>query len=272
MLLEKSSIPACEPMKKNIKITLIANAGVLVEHMGIGLLVDGVHHEQGHSFPRVKRSDLLDMRQGTGAFSHLDYLLFTHEHPDHFSPLYVTELIHARSMRGLVLPSCTHPSAELSLLLNHIRHNLIPSWSLGLQPGARRDITLTGDISVTAIGTRHMGPQYHHLANDCLILHIGGKKLLFTGDGDTVREYYAPALEDMKLDAVFVNPLFYHHPLGQEILNTIFRPRTIVIYHMPCKDQDTMHLAPMVERSRQRYKRAQVTTIVFEREKQVLEI
>jgi hypothetical protein len=35
-----------------IKITLIANAGVLVEHNGVGLLVDGIHHKEGHPFCR----------------------------------------------------------------------------------------------------------------------------------------------------------------------------------------------------------------------------
>lgn len=259
-------------MQNNIEITLIANAGVLVEHAGIGLLVDGVHHQQGHIFPRVSRSDLMAMRQGTGVFSHLNFLLFTHEHPDHFSPSYVIELIHAREIQGIILPNCNKPSAELRLLLNHIRRKGIPFWSLGLQPGTTQDIKLTHDISVTAIGTTHMAPQYQHLANDCFVLHLGDKNLLFTGDGDTIGEYYAPALAGMDLDAVFVNPLFYHHPLGQEIIDTIFRPRTIVIYHMPHKDQDPMRLALMVKKSRQRYERPQIPTIVLEHDKQVLEI
>jgi len=259
-------------MQNNIHITLIANAGVLVEYAGIGLVVDGVHHEPGHIFPRVSRSDLMDMRQSTGVFTHLDYLLFTHEHPDHFSPIYVTELIHARRIQGIVLPNCDKPSPELALLLNHIRRKEIPFWSLGLQPGTRQDIELTDDVSVTAIGARHMGPQYQHLANDCFVLHLGNKNLLFTGDGDTVREYYTPALTGLHLDAVFVNPLFYHHPLGQEIIDTIFRPRTIVIYHMPHHDQDTMRLALMVEKSRHRYERPQIPTIVLEHDKQVIEI
>jgi len=265
-------LPTCESMQNNVHITLIANAGVLVEHAGIGLLVDGVHHEQGHDFPRVSRSDLMHMRQGTGVFPHVDYLLFTHEHPDHFSPIYVTELIHARTIRGLVLPYCGKPSPELALLLNHIRKNKLPFWSLGLQPGAWRQIELAEGLSVTAVGSRHMGPQYQHLSNDCFVLHIGGKNLLFTGDGDTVRQYYAPVLSGMHLDAVFVNPIFYHHPLGQEIINTIFQPHTIVIYHMPCQDQDNMHLATMVQKSRQRYERSGVATVVLETEKQVLEI
>ncbi len=259
-------------MQTTIQTILIANAGVLIEYAGTGILVDGVHHEPGHIFPRVSRSDLMNMRQGTGVFSHLDYLLFTHEHPDHFSPLYVTELIHARPIRGIVLPNCDKPSPELTLLLNHIHRKRIPFWALGLKPGTMRHIELREGISVTAIGTSHMGPQYQHLAHDCLVLHLGDKNLLFTGDGAPVRDYYAPALAGIHLDAVFVNPLFYHHPLGQKIIETLFRPRTIVIYHMPCPDQDPMRLAFMVEKSRARYERPQVKTIVFEHEKQVIEL
>ncbi|MGE4401540.1 MAG: MBL fold metallo-hydrolase [Desulfobulbus sp.] len=257
-------------MNETITLTLIANAGVLVEYNGIGVLVDGIHHEKEHPFSRVSQADLMLMRRGEGVFTNLTYLLFTHEHPDHFSPLYVTELIHARSVQGIVLPSTDNASPQLTLLLNHLRKKGIAYWSLGLEPGATQRIDLTDDLVVTVIGTRHMGPQYQSIGNDCFLLSMAGKNLLFTGDGDHVREYFEKALAGVSLDVVFVNPLFYHNPHGQEIINSLFRPQNIVIYHMPFAQDDTMRFAYMVERDLQRYQRPAIQTHVFQREKQSL--
>ena len=257
-------------MEKSIKLTLIANAGVLVHYNGIGLLIDGIHHEQGHPFNRVSSANLRDMRQGSGLFSDLDFLLFTHYHPDHFSPLYVTALIHARPVQGIVLPGADDPSPELRVMLNHIRQKNIASWTLGLAPGTTRTIALTRDVFLMAIGTRHMGPQYQTISNDCFLLTVAGKNLLFTGDGDPVREYYQAALVGIRLAAVFVNPLFYHHPKGQDIINSIFAPQHIVLYHLPPADNDPMGLLSLVQRARQRYERPDMQTHLWAQENQSL--
>lgn len=257
-------------MNDCIKITLVANAGVLVEHNGIGLLVDGIHHEEGHPFSKVSKSDMKFMQQGASIFANLDYLLFTHEHPDHFTPKYVSEHIHLRSVKGLFLPHERDGSPDLALLHNHARNLAIPYMALGLEPGEMKRLVLTDDLVVTAIGTRHMGPQYKTIRNDCFLLTLAGKNLLFTGDADHVFEYFENALSEVAVDVVFVNPIFYHNPYGQEIINDIFQPRDLVIYHMPFEQDDTMQFSYMVKRDRQRFTRPGIQTHVLNGNKQFL--
>lgn len=271
----KARAPRCFPGKgspflggqKNgndcIKITLVANAGILIEHKGVGLLVDGVHHEEGHPFSRVSESDMKLMQQGRDIFSNLDYLLFTHEHPDHFSPRLVAELIQRRPVKGLFLPSECQGSPELAFLLGQVRSRGIPYWTLGLEPGETKRIVLPGDLIVTVIGTRHMGSQFRTIHNDCFLLTLAGKNLLFTGDADHISDYFADGLREVALDAVFVNPIFFHNPSGQEIINEIFRPRNVVIYHMPFDQDDTMHFSYMVQSDIQRHAHSRIQTHVL---------
>jgi L-ascorbate metabolism protein UlaG (beta-lactamase superfamily) len=234
-------------------ITLVANAGVLVEHDGVGLLVDGIHHQEGHPFSKVSEIDMERMRQGAEPFSNLDYLLFTHEHPDHLTPRHVLELVRSRQIRKLFLPDERQGSKDLLLLLEHARKQGVSYETLGLDPGTTRQFQLTQHLTITAIGSRHMGPQYQSVRNDCFLLSWKGMNILFTGDGDHVAEYYENALKDVVLDVVFVNPIFYHNMNGQEVINAIFRPRHVIIYHMPFVEEDTMQFHYMVNRDMEKY-------------------
>ncbi|WP_291327032.1 MBL fold metallo-hydrolase [Desulfovibrio sp. UCD-KL4C] len=254
-------------MNDFIKITLVANAGVHVEYNGLGILVDGVHHEEGHPFCQVSKTDLQHIKDGTNLFKNLDYFLFTHEHPDHFTPQYLLKIIQSRSFKGLFLPNERDGSSNLALLLKHARSINLPYWSLGLDPGEVKRVELADDLIVTAIGSEHMGPQYKNIRNDCFLLTLNGINLLFTGDADYVAEYYIKALCDVHLDAIFVNPIFYHNPNGQEIINKIFRPRAIVIYHMPLEQNDTMQFNFMVNRDIQRYEQPNIQTHILSNKK-----
>lgn len=253
-----------------IKITLIANAGVLVEHNDVGLLVDGIHHEDGHPFSQVSENDIKLMRQGLGIFDNLDYLLFTHEHPDHLTPQYVSEFIRQRSVKGIFLPNEHDGSTSLTLLLNQIQKIGIPYWTLGLETGETKRFVLADDLIVTAIGTRHMGPQFASIKNDCFLLTLAGKNLLFTGDADHVAQYFKNALSKVALDAVFVNPIFYHNSNGQKIINEILHPRHVVIYHMPFEQDDVMQFSYMAKSDIERYRRPGILTHVLSSEKQTL--
>ncbi len=237
------------------EITLVANAGVLVTHEDRALLVDGIHREDGHPFSRVPEADLVRMRFGVSPFERLDYLLFTHEHPDHFTPRLVAELVARRKVRSIFLPGAAGGSPDLAELTALAGERDIPLHGLSLAPGETARFEPEDGIAVTAIGTRHMGPQYQDVRNDCYLLSLGGLNLLFTGDADHVPEYYEAALAGVRLDAAFVNPLFLHNPTGQAIIENIFRPREVVVYHMPFAGDDSMNFAYMVGRDRKKLDR-----------------
>lgn len=259
-------------MSRHVDITLVANAGVLVSCNGVGLLVDGMHHEECHPFSKVAEGDLQRMQQGQAPFENLDYLLFTHEHPDHLTPRLVLEHVQRRAVQGVFLPDEEHGSPALGALLHVLWEQGIAHQTFSLEPGRSRRVGLAPGMTLTAIGTRHMGAQYNDVRHDSFLLSLGDINLLFTGDGDHVAAFYQDSLQGVSLDAVFVNPLFYHNDNGQQIIETVFRPRHVVIYHMPFSKDDTLNFTYMVGRDTAKHERSGIETHVLQEEGQQIRL
>ncbi|WP_321404895.1 MBL fold metallo-hydrolase [Maridesulfovibrio sp.] len=251
-----------------VDVTLVANAGVLVRYDGTDILIDGIHYEGGHPFCKVSPMDLQLMKTGTPPFDRLDYLFFSHEHPDHFTPSLVCEQLKQRPVKFLLIPEDRYGSKSMGELLGEVRKRGISHHISSLGPGEFKSFDLKKDLKLTIIGTRHMGPQYQDVPNDCFMLEMGGINILFTGDADPVAEYYEKQLQGVELEAVFVNPLFYHNREGRRIINEIFRPRNVVVYHMPSEKSDPMQLRLTVERAREKYVKCGLQTYILQRERQ----
>lgn len=255
-----------------VECELVANAGVLVRYNGLNLLVDGIHCEDGHPFCSVSPMDLHLMRTGTSPFSRLDYLLFTHEHPDHFTPALVGEQLNSRPLKGLFMPDYRFGSNKLEELYNYARKEGVKCHSLSLDAGFFDNYELGGEVELTVIGARHMGPQYRKVRNDCFLLSSGGINILFTGDADHEAQYYEKALSGIDLDAVFVNPIFYHNSDGFNIIQNVFRTRNVVVYHLPSKDSDPLNLWYTVERAMEKYTGCGIRTHIFQKSRQKMRI
>lgn len=240
-------------MGECIDVILVANAGILVRGGGTGLLVDGIHDQGGHPFHRVDLEMLTRMRQGEAPFQRLEYMLFTHEHPDHFTPGLVVEHLRSRPLRGLFTPDPAHGSDDSRLLARLAGKLGVPHWTGSLEPGQARTYGLGEGLGVTVIGGTHQGRGAAGVRNDSFLVSVGGSTLLFTGDADPVPAHFEKALAGVALDAAFVNPLFYHNPEGQRCIAEVFRPREVVICHLPDRDSDTMHLWFTLERALARH-------------------
>jgi L-ascorbate metabolism protein UlaG (beta-lactamase superfamily) len=256
--------------EKTIYVTLVANAGVLVACNGVRLLVDGLHHEEGHPFSKVPKETLARMMDGADPYASIDYLFFTHEHPDHFTPVCAAQYLQRRPVKGLFLPA--QVSDEAARLYDDAQERSIFCKRFGLAPGETQHCALSDGVEVTALGTPHMGPQYRDVRNDCILLTLGGANLLFTGDADHVPEFYEEALSGVVLDAVFVNPLFFHHPEGRAVIDEIFRPRYLAVYHLPFEWEDGLHLGKLVARDIQRHGRPDVQARVLRAPGQTLAV
>ena len=69
-----------------IGVTLLANAGVLIRYRDTALLLDGLFGRKDNPFSLLPPGCREAMLRGEPPFERLDYLLFTHYHPDHFDP------------------------------------------------------------------------------------------------------------------------------------------------------------------------------------------
>lgn len=243
-----------------ITLTLVANAGVLLSWRDTTLLLDGIFDGEGHPFSCPTRATLEAMRRGEPPFEKLDYLLFTHAHPDHFSPELTMDFLRERAVRGIFLPQTR--SVRESGLADFLRERRIPSVFLSLQTD-RAAYRIEPELTVRAFTTRHLDEKYRHVRHFCYLLSFGEKNLLFTADVDYVHE----TLEQVRgvpLRAAFVNPLFFSELRRRRFFRGELNAETLCVYHIPFSGEDQLHIRPTLANDAVRFPAEQDVRILSE--------
>lgn len=231
-------------MNDTPRITLIANAGLLVTYQGVSFMIDGIYGREGHPFSNLTPEVWQAMLTGSGHFSKVDYLLFTHAHPDHFSPEMTGEFLRHRTVKGLFLPE-PHTHSE-ERLLETLRAQGTPCVQLsGLTDHAAFNIE--PGITVRAFRTAHLDPKYRDVPHFCYLLTLGGTNILLTADVDYVHETLE-MLKPYAIDAAFVNPLFFGALCHRKFFRGTLDAQKIFVYHVPFPEDDAMRMLPTLQR------------------------
>ena len=216
------------PCLEAVKVTLIANAGVLVEHKGLRYLIDGIHTNDFLEFNGVPQNVLGEMLCGFGPLADIDYLLFTHEHIDHFMAGLTQTYVQNNRVQGMVVPA--EGGGRLAALKEYADFTGVECIAPAIADGESFRTTL-GNAQIVVAAMRHTGAQFQDVQSCSFLLDFEGKSLLFTGDSDCVPAWFETALAGTHTDVMFVNPLFYLNPNGQEIIRRL-APSTVVVYHL----------------------------------------
>ena len=124
-----------EATEKPIEITVAANAGVMIRAGNTVILADVLEDAGPYPFDRLPDSVLSQMAEGQNPWRNAQYLIFTHEHPDHFAPDLVRRYLSRNTVRRLVLPN--RPDKENQALLSELRESRAPVWALPDEIGKR---------------------------------------------------------------------------------------------------------------------------------------
>lgn len=231
---------------ETVKTTLLANAGILLEFRGTRLLIDGIYDERGHCFSNLSAEQWEGLKAGTGEFSGIDYLLFTHEHGDHFSPERVMEYLDHQKPKALFLPG--EGSAALHALQEKAERLQIPCALLEEKVCRNTVFKPEEGICIKAVPARHLDKIYWEVPHFCYLLELGGKRLFFTADADFTYETF-PILKGVLLDAVFMNPLMRHSKEGGRLFSEgMLQTKLSVVYHIPFAGDDAMQIRSIAER------------------------
>ena len=227
-----------------IRVTLLANAGVPIRYRDTALLLDGVFGKKDNPFSELPAGCRDAMLRGRPPFERMDYLLFSHYHPDHFTPGMVRELLERRTVKGLFYPADGAP--QVQCLGDWLCRRGIPCVTLSHKTD-RAVIRVEPYITVQAFMTTHLGPEYRDVPHVCYLLSFDGRHVLFTADTDYLHEDFS-RLGDMPLDAVFLNPLFYRAYFSDRLFHGHFHTDTLCVYHVPFRKDDRMHMQDMARR------------------------
>lgn len=232
-------------MNDQIKIVFIANAGFLIEFQGTKLLIDGIYDDEGHSFSCIPAIYWEEMKKGKGVLADVDYLLFTHEHADHFSPEKVMEYLEYQTPKAIFMPK--RGSSALNELSVKAEQKGIPSALLEKTFCDRSIFMPEKGIRIKVLTTKHLDKRYLNVPHFCYFLQLGEKKILVTSDID-FRSEEMKEISGISLDAVFINPLMNHSKEGKEFLEKNIHTEKKIVYHIPFEGEDSTQIRSIAQK------------------------
>jgi len=227
-----------------LQFTLTANAGFLLQLGGYRFLVDALHRESGYPFSPVPQELLDEMSRPDSPFHDADFVLFSHDHPDHYTPDVVVEYLRHNRVRRLLLPAEQYGDRTAGLMA-FLATDHRSYWKLGLPRGKRHLYRLEEDVFLLAAGIRHVSEPFRKLNCDALLLSVHGENVLVLSDCDYMCLEDFAFLQGVPVRAAVVNPLLFHAEEGRQLLHAI-DPEHVLIYHIPFEGEDTLSMRSLV--------------------------
>lgn len=188
---------------------------------------------------------------GLAPYDHIDWLMFTHGHQDHFDWKKTKHYLKKNHISGILLPP---ESGYTDCCMNDVEEAAEDYNIEFLHPELHKWQNFTfhaGDFTVTEIYVPHSGKEYSGIRNTTLLLQVGNKCLYIAGDGDYADPGHAGILQDLRIDWGFFNPYYQLIYSGRKMIASLDINK-VYIYHMPYEKDDTGSLYSKTVRAVQR--------------------
>ena len=237
-------------------ITLIANAGLLIQCGNKRILLDGLENAEEYPFSSTPEDVLKEMtdEETEGSFKDIDYLVFSHNHPDHFSKVLTKIYISKNKVRKLIFTA----DGENEDLVCCAKTNQVSVWTMDMVRGKIHQYILGGGIGLSTICMKHIPHIFPKDLCHCILLQYDGKNILFLSDCSYEEKVFFQKFKDIRLHAVFMNPYFYYSNEGRKILDEYLFPERIIIYHIPFEADDRIHMRSFVLQMTRKFPRGNI--------------
>lgn len=234
-----------------IRLTYIANDGILLSTDSVKIFIDALHTQKVPIFSSVPDNILQEMRAGNGRLNNVDYLLATHAHKDHFSQeevgIYLghnrVKAIFTTNKAGLLLRESTDKH-----LLRDVRHIVMDSAIEEMKT------VEFPEVRIKYFRIEHMGPEFRDVEHFAFIVEIDGINFLHLGDSAFNKDYLTQMLQNECIDILFCNFPFVNHSLGRIVINESIRPRQIYVMHLPFAEDDQCNYRGMLKKDLEKYR------------------
>lgn len=188
-----------------MEIRRTANAGVLLKLDGVEILLDGVCREV-KPYPATPPSIKAEL-----SAKWPDLIAFTHNHKDHYDPVYAAD--YQMQTNGIVLA-----------------------------PGVCTSPVSVGGVTVTPIPSRHIGAAGKTTPHMSFLVE-GTRRIWFLGDASPLQWRNA----DLPKPDVLIVPYAYATTQSAWNMTKELAPEKVILLHMPNREDDTLGLWDAVE-------------------------
>ena len=188
-----------------MEIRRTANAGVLLKLDGVEILLDGVCREV-KPYPATPPQIKAEL-----SAKWPDLVAFTHNHKDHYDPVYAAD--YQMQTNGIVLA-----------------------------PGVCTSPVTVGGVTVTPIPSRHIGAAGKTTPHMSFLVE-GSHRIWFLGDASPLQWRNA----DLPKPDVLIVPYAYATTQSAWNMTKELAPKKVILLHMPNREDDTLGLWDAVE-------------------------
>lgn len=204
------------------------NAGLYLWDGESGLLIDGIHDGREDGFSPMPAALAEQLRTRTGLFAHLNGVIFTHWHLDHFHPQGLVALQRFPQPPVIYGPGRCGPSVP-------VRANRRGQYRLRI-----------GEIDIMAQDVLHDGKPFYNHPHQSLLIRMGGENIFVAGDallkGVSADDFRPDG--DGRISAGFFNLYQIASLEGQAFIRAL-KPERVFLYHLPFTEDDRYHYCDM---------------------------
>lgn len=212
------------------------NSALFLYEGQAGLLIDAIHTGPDHGFSTMPPPMVEQLRDHRGLFAHVDGLLFTHLHSDHFDRKGLHQALAVPDPPLFYAPGLLESDAPVQ----------------ALQPGLKR--IRIAQTAILAIRTKHDGKASPKIPHESFLIETPSQTLFVPGDA-ALDEALAAIIAShcrRRVDAAFFNLYQLALPDGQAFIRRL-NPRQAFLYHLPFEQDDIYHYRTMARQIFRRY-------------------
>ncbi len=199
-----------------VLVKLGANAGVSIRVGGKNIWVDALFEGVGNTFSHL-RPELLEKIM-SGAFGKPDYIVYTHNHGDHYS----------RELTRIAMEKW--PDTKV----------ILPEQALEGQTLLTGSECLMNDgaLQLRFVKLPHAREIYADVKLYGLLIGVPGCNILLPGDCEVASPALKDAVGDTKIDLAIVDFPWITKRVGREFLQAHLGHAHVIAYHLPFAEDD----------------------------------
>lgn len=208
----------------SIRITCISNSGYFIELGDKNILIDAIFNQCIGNYSCPDSTLIENMIQGDSPFDKVDFVLVTHNHPDHVEGSLLIKMLQNRSDFELILPQQVYNSIKDKTDLSQFKNRI---HAIELDGAETAHITIR-DTQFEIARSKHA--ESYEIENLCYIINNKGFRILHTGDiwpesiVDIDKKYFS------EIDLAII-PLSFGKD-GFAAYDTILSPRYTLLSHI----------------------------------------
>lgn len=224
----------------DVKITRLANEGVVIEDNVTRIMIDGLVVEPYALYGGLPPELAEQYGRAEGPFADIDLALASHQHHDHNQPEFACNFLNASTSTEMAT------SLQVLALMRERCRDLVTTSSRirEIDPQYNAPVVIHEETAViTVFLLTHGVGKYARLQNFGHLVDIGGMRILHIGDAAmTPEDFEVAGLEPLEIDVALIPFWFFQPGPGMAVVDRFMNANAKIAVHIPPAEMEEVQL------------------------------